>query len=100
MSSDILQLGVDVFLHLLLLRQFPSEMLAGILHNLVQHISLRYIAFCTFDVDAFRHFGTHDWTTHIVLRQYVPYSVGGARGDPVHQRVIPRRRFVRPNVCD
>ena len=59
-SSDTLQFGVDAFLHLLLLRQFPSEMLTRILHNLVQYVAVYNIVLCMFRTRASRRVDNSD----------------------------------------
>ena len=96
----ILHIGMDARRHLCRPRQLPRILLTCIMHYLSRITALCLLALCTFDVDAFQHFGTHDRTTHIVFRQYVPCRVDGARGDPVHQSLTSRRRFVRLNLCD
>ena len=66
-------------------------------HNV---LALCKSAHCNSDISAFRHFGTLVWVTHDTIRHRVSCRVDGARGDPVHQRLIPRRRLVRLDLCD
>ena len=94
----ILHPGFDALRHCCQHRQHQHITLSCAMFNFAQRNALCLSARC---ISASVLFGISTrLLTHAAVRHHVPYRVDGARGDPVHQRHISRRRFVRLNLCD